>query len=635
MTDRIYPNWQQIKDQHQPLTDGELCLLKYLDKFLPRDNAWQENQSLNKYNGWLIFVQPYLNGNRPDIIIFNPFVGGMVIEVKDWDLKHYSWETIQKGKYSKDVLKVSDSRGSYKIKSPLTQVIHYKEIIIGQLVPLIGERVDKNKAAYGLFKVGCYFHKSKTHKAQTFFEKKVKNFNKFPVFGFDFLNSPDNLEKIVPDVVYKKSNYWDRDWNKELLFWFKPPFHSIEQGTPLRLRAEQIKIAEPSSGHYRVKGVAGSGKTQALAYRAAKLASQGKSVLVISYNITLWHYIKDMVSRAPFNFSWERITFNHFHGFCRDALNEMGVEWPESPEKAAFSNNHEFEIALETFFRSTVPDSVIEAVKHHGYKKFDAILIDEGQDFYLEWYSMFNNHFLSTNDELLVVVDKKQNIYLRELEWFDKRTRNIELEKFKADIFTLTTTFRLPVRIANMANEFSDAFDLDQELKVAKQNSEPQLIYIDHIIWIDIEDERLFEWIYKAFTKLKTEGESASDIVILLPNHKIGLDCVSFFEKKNMSINHIFENEYDERYHLHKKAFWMGDSRLKMSTIHSFKGWELMNIIIYLPDRAPETNKKLDSILYTALTRSRKNLVIFNSHNRYKEFGKRFPKKWDEQNVYK
>ena len=280
------------------------------------------------------------------------------------------------------------------------------------------------------------------------------------------------------------------------------------------------------------------------------------------------------------------------------------------------------------------PVTLIQAVKNFGYKKIDAVLIDEGQDFYLEWYAMLNKYFLTKHDELLVVVDKKQNIYQRELDWFDKRTHNLELEKFRADIITLTTTFRLPERITSMANEFSEQFDLDQELKVAKLSQEPQLIYIDHIVWIDIDETKIFDWIYTAFNKLKKEGESAFDIVILLPNHKIGFECVNFFEKKNIKVNHIFEDANDKRYHLHKKAFWMGDSRLKMSTIHSFKGWELMNIIIFLTSRAPESNKKLDSILYTALTRSRKNLIIFNAQYRYKEFGKRFPKKWDEQNVY-
>ena len=69
-----------------------------------------------------------------------------------------------------------------------------------------------------------------------------------------------------------------------------------------------------------------------------------------------------------------------------------------------------------------------------------------------------------------------------------------------------------------------------------------------------------------------------------------------------------------------------GDSRLKMSTIHSFKGWELLNIVLFIPERAPESNKKLDAIVYTALTRTRENVIILNSNKRYNSFGDKFPK---------
>ena len=73
-------------------------------------------------------------------------------------------------------------------------------------------------------------------------------------------------------------------------------------------------------------------------------------------------------------------------------------------------------------------------------------------------------------------------------------------------------------------------------------------------------------------------------MALSLHNFRDGLfECVRHFEsKKNVSVNHVFE-ENDEKWHRHKKAFWMGDSRLKMSTIHSFKGWEVPNVIVVIP----------------------------------------------------
>jgi superfamily I DNA/RNA helicase len=95
-----------------------------------------------------------------------------------------------------------------------------------------------------------------------------------------------------------------------------------------------------------------------------------------------------------------------------------------------------------------------------------------------------------------------------------------------------------------------------------------------------------------------------------------------------MEVNHVFENEDEERHHRHKKAFWMGDSRLKISTIHSFKGWEVLNVILYIPENYYESDDVYDQIVYTAMTRTRQNLIVINANKRYWEFGNGLSKTW-------
>jgi superfamily I DNA/RNA helicase len=623
MENRIYPDWQQLKELNNPLTDGELSLLKFLDNNLSKDHNWKKGDKLENYKGWLIFAQPFLNGSRPDIIIFNPQVGLTIYEVKDWNLNNYQFK---KG----EGLFVETSNGLHPIKNPIDQVNYYKEKIIGQLVPNIGEAIDSKKNNYGLIKTALYFHKSNTKVCQGMFGTKIKNrFDVFPIFGNDNLHI-SKIKEIVPDID-KSIYYWNKNWNSDILFWLLPPFHSIEQGTILKLKNNQLKVAEPQSGHYRVRGVAGGGKTQALAYRAGKLASQGFNVLVISFNITLWHYIKDMIARAPFNFSWGKFTFTHFHGFCKDVLNKNGIKWPKSPKIEDYSSADEFKEALETFFRLKVPNEVIKTIQNKGYLKYDAILIDEGQDYYYEWYHLLDKFFLSKRDELLIVSDKRQNIFERELDWLDKRVTRDGLEKFRTPYIDLTITFRLPREVANMSNDFSDLFDLNQELKVSKTEDLPVLVHSNHIVWLNIKEDEWEKYVYNSFLRLKKEGYSASDMVILLPNHKLGKEAVNIFNKYKVEVNHVFEDDEEATFHPHKKAFWMGDGRLKMSTIHSFKGWELLNIVLFIPSRASESNKKLDALVYTALTRTRENLIILNSNKRYNQFGEKFPKKWNEQ----
>jgi superfamily I DNA/RNA helicase len=77
----------------------------------------------------------------------------------------------------------------------------------------------------------------------------------------------------------------------------------------------------------------------------------------------------------------------------------------------------------------------------------------------------------------------------------------------------------------------------------------------------------------------------ASDIVILLPTKRMGMAAVDAFKKRNIEVNHVFEHDEQVKYHRHKKAFWLGDSRLKISTIHSFKGLEALHVIMLIPKK--------------------------------------------------
>jgi hypothetical protein len=56
---------------------------------------------------------------------------------------------------------------------------------------------------------------------------------------------------------------------------------------------------------------------------------------------------------------------------------------------------------------------------------------------------------------------------------------------------------------------------------------------------------------------------------------------------------------------------------LKLSTIHSFKGWEANTLFLILEPRYESGEFKLsfDELIYTGLTRSKLNLIILNYGN--------------------
>jgi hypothetical protein len=71
----IYPDIEIIKSGRLKPEPGEMFLLQFFsDNF---DESYE------------VFFQPFLNGDRPDIILMRKGHGVMIIEVKDWNLKHY------------------------------------------------------------------------------------------------------------------------------------------------------------------------------------------------------------------------------------------------------------------------------------------------------------------------------------------------------------------------------------------------------------------------------------------------------------------------------------------------------------------------------------------------------------------
>jgi superfamily I DNA/RNA helicase len=64
-----------------------------------------------------------------------------------------------------------------------------------------------------------------------------------------------------------------------------------------------------------------------------------------------------------------------------------------------------------------------------------------------------------------------------------------------------------------------------------------------------------------------------------------------------------------------KLHFYMNSGTVKISTVHSFKGWESETLFLIIERKYSGMSQSFDEILYTGLTRSRNNLVIINYGN--------------------
>ncbi|MGN1359600.1 MAG: UvrD-helicase domain-containing protein [Kiritimatiellia bacterium] len=613
-SNRVIPSWSQLEDLRKPLTEGEKALIRNLDRCLPRDDSWQEgDDALADYDGWLIFVRPFLNDLRPPVVAFNPSAGAVIFEVNDWDLRRYQSEVDRESEEGANLYEQLENGDKRQVAWPQRPVEHYKKVVIEQLSPMLGEAADDGGGNYWLIKTAVYCHRAKTSVVCSKLDggsKCTKKGERYTsLLGYDV--DQWDWRELLP-----RSHNWDPKWTPDLLFWLNPPIHRMEQGTVLKLRGNQVKLAEPTPGHFRIRGVAGSGKTQALAYRAAKLASQEKRVLILTFNITLWHYIKDMVARAPFTFSWEQITFDHFHGFCWRFL-----PWESRPNTRNEENR-------KRYYEEIVPQMVARVIERHEreVEKYDAILIDEGQDYVYNWYDLLNTYFLSKRDEVVVCCDKRQNIYRRDLSWLDKRVTRRGLEKF-GDYIDLTVSIRQPPKLAAFAKAFADRFALRSDIpQVARRKFPDELISTEHIGWLELSpsdakpDAAVVTTIWKQVQALVKSGQKPSDIVILVPTHKMGVEVLERFRKEQVRVNHVID--VGEGHRSNKKAFWMEDARLKLCTIHSFKGWELQNVILVTPLETEAGWSNIDSLVYTALTRVKRTIIVLNRNPRYSTFAK-------------
>ena len=102
----IYPEIENIQRLKVIPTPGEWNLIHCLKDQL--DDTYE------------VFFNPYLDGDRPDIIVLKEHCSAFIIEVKDWDLKNY--EITGNNKW-----KVHDGSKSSIKPSPQSQAFRYKK----------------------------------------------------------------------------------------------------------------------------------------------------------------------------------------------------------------------------------------------------------------------------------------------------------------------------------------------------------------------------------------------------------------------------------------------------------------------------------------------------------------------------
>jgi hypothetical protein len=560
-------------------------------------------------------VRPYFNDDRPELVILSESAGMVFYEIVEWEPGEYQqvrrkvkvrnrWATY----FDFKPTGVSDKEA---IISPVARVDRFRKNLL-LYVPRIGKKFRKRTNVSSI-RTGLYFPNMTQDEARQLMG--TNQYNCF-VIGHNSLN-PNDIRWSTPylDRELLTKGDWEEEWLKDIRFWLIPPLHKLEEGIPIKLTNQQKRYAEPKEGmHQRLMGVAGSGKTLVLVQRAAKAASENKKVFIATYNITLLHYIKSQLHRAAYTFDWENITIKHFHKFCSNFLMENQISWPKHQDE-------------ETMFIEKVPKLVIDALesgKNAANRSYDSIYIDEGQDYYKLWYDCLCK-FLSKKGEVFLAYDTKQDVY----ETMSQKDNIWSGTKMSKKVGNLKSCYRFPPKIVEKANEFSESF-LPEVDTLPLEEAQYEFPFLNpRLYWCNIgQEENVVPYVSALVDdlveKIKLHKE---DIIILVPTHKEGWLLVNSLKHK-YKINHIFEPEPSElgyKPKANKHAFTLDEPGLKMSTIHSFKGWELRSVIICTPPSGSGFFGQLHQIIYSSITRARENLMVINRHEDYVGYGKSWP----------
>ncbi len=627
---KIFPTLENIQRLKQKPTNGEWFLLNYLIN----DASNREIE---------IYFQPFLNGDRPDIILLQKGVGATVIEVKDWSLNSYSVD--EDNQWS---LQVNQT----EIKSPFQQVYYYKDQLFNLHIEGLLEKKLKNKNFYGRIKPYVYFHgvtqkdinyfrnlaiqtiKSKqniyheNYKNKKISEREynenlehLKNKIKKITRDFDYVAlTDDTLHKLcMPSPDFK--NLFTDDIYNEFCRLLQPPLHTLEEGKKIPYTKKQIRLmGSSSSSAMKIKGVAGSGKTIVLAKRAVNAHRRHNNlVLILTFNLTLVNYIHDKISDVRDDFNWGNFYITNYHSFFRTAMKNTSM----NKNKTNFSDYDNIK-----FF--------------NGYekelRKYKTILIDEIQDFKAEWIKIIRDYFLDDGGEIVLFGDEKQNIYERALDTESK----IKVPNGFGRWETLKTSIRFQGdggRVLNLTKKFQQGF-LKGKYIIDEEEVLPTQSFLNIGIFhafanYESDEESIYKIAEHILQQIKDNNIHPDDVVILSSQievlrlldyclrNDLNQDTITSFETEEYYkiIHKKFINSEKEQIELNtirrnkKRHFYFHNGKIKVSTIHSFKGAEAQTVFLLI-NSADDTE-----MIYTGITRSKFNLMVFlPAESKFNEF---------------
>ncbi|CAN7385282.1 NERD domain-containing protein [Variovorax sp. LjRoot84] len=368
------------------------------------------------------------------------------------------------------------------------------------------------------------------------------------------------------------------------------------------LQQEQL-ARSLGDGHRVIHGVAGSGKTMILGYRAEYLAKAAtdaaKPVLVLCYNEPLAVKLQAFMQAKSLA---NRVHVRHFHKWCRDQLVAFGQPLPPSELPVGAKMEQMVRNVIDGVDRRMIPSG-----------QYLAVLVDEGHDFAPEWLRLVTQMVDPTTNSLLLY-DDAQSIYDK------RRGKPFSFKSVGVQAQGRTTILKINYRntrqilqaASAMATELlrpqekdDDGIPLLQPVSCGRDGPEP--------IVIDLPSSReQAERIADLMASAHNEGHAWGDMAVLCRSWALMDECARALQRRRLP------------YKVRKGArdFNPLADDIKVMTLHASKGLEFPVVavmgarqIIAASEAGAVDADALEEmrLFYVGATRATSRLIVANA----------------------
>lgn len=359
------------------------------------------------------------------------------------------------------------------------------------------------------------------------------------------------------------------------------------------LKQEQL-ARSLGEGHRIIHGVAGSGKTMILGYRAEYLAkATTRPILILCFNKALSKRLVHTIQEKKLQ---GKIRVQTFHQWCWSLLNSARIPIPQKTgEDSAFYSEL---VALAV--RSAAAGRIKPA-------QYEAILIDEAHDFEPEWLSLVTRLLDQRTKSLLVLYDDAQSIYAKTRKKFSFKSVGIQAAG-------RTTILRVNYR--NTQEILAHTASVVRDLLVPRDSDEDGIPLISPIgggrhgpqpsvvNFSNLRDEA--EFIAKRFKAAHDMGIPWNNMAVIYRSYPTtGKEVLGILRQRGLPVTYHAEATFSAK-----------EDTVKILTMHGCKGLEFRLVAIPgagLLKLGGGDGDEDARLFYVAMTRATHELLVCRS----------------------